>query len=104
VDRELQCRPSLPWGLGGEIEERATELLQPGDAVLFYTDGVAEGRSPEGEQFGTDRLVALLDRVLAEDGPVPVLRRLTDEVLAFQEHRLRDDATLVWLTWDGPGA
>ena len=33
--RELVCRPSLPMGLGGTVEEIAIEQLQPGDRVLF---------------------------------------------------------------------
>jgi serine phosphatase RsbU (regulator of sigma subunit) len=102
---EVACRPSLPWGLGGPLEERVTIGLQPGDAVLFHTDGVVEGRSPAGEPFGVDRLVGIVERVLARGGPPPSLvQDLVGEVLSFQERRLRDDATLVWLTWDGTSA
>ena len=54
---ELQCRPSLPMGLGGDVREVATEHLQPGDRVLFYTDGVTDTRSASGEDVrpGTSR-------------------------------------------------
>ena len=55
VIAELACRPSLPWGLESSLEQQTTELLQPGDTVLFFTDGVIEGRSEVGEPFGMDR-------------------------------------------------
>src|ERR1044071_3528506 len=32
-------------------------LLEPGDVLVLYTDGVTEAQSPEGEEFGRDRLV-----------------------------------------------
>ena len=31
-----------------------------------------------------------------------ILRNTLNGVLDFQERRLRDDATIVWLTWDRP--
>ena len=52
----------MPMGLGGAVREIATEQLQPGDRVLFYTDGVTESRSPDGEPFGLDRLADLTVR------------------------------------------
>ena len=42
---ELQCRPSMPMGLGGPVVEIAQETLQRGDRVLFYTDGISESLS-----------------------------------------------------------
>ena len=99
----LSCCPSLPWGLGGRLIEEAHTALQPGDSVVFYTDGVIEGRGPSGESFGIDRLVALVEQ--ASTAPMPsdvILRNTLNGVLDFQERRLRDDATIVWLTWDRP--
>jgi len=51
------------------------QWLQPGDQIIFYTDGISEARNPAGEMFGTRRLdhalencslqaSALLDEVL----------------------------------------
>jgi serine phosphatase RsbU (regulator of sigma subunit) len=99
----LSCRPSWPWGLGGRLQEEASERLQPGDSVVFYTDGVVEGRAPTGEAFGMDRFVDLIERASAAREPSDViLRTAINGVLEFQQHRLRDDATIVWLTWIGP--
>jgi phosphoserine phosphatase RsbU/P len=59
VIAELTCAVSLPFGLGSSCEQVSTEQLEPGDSVLFFTDGVSEGRSPTGELFGTERLAQL---------------------------------------------
>ena len=71
-------------------------------SVLPYTDGVVEARSPEGEEFGLDRLMDLLIRESASGLLAgEVLRRLVHTCLELQGGRLRDDATLL-LEWSGP--
>jgi serine phosphatase RsbU (regulator of sigma subunit) len=97
----LSCPPSLPWGLGGALEGEKVETLEPGDSVVFYTDGVTEGRSGGGELFGIDRFVDLIEQAAAtRASSSAILRTLIQDVLAHQNHRLRDDATVVWLSWD----
>ena len=101
----LPCRPSLPWGLRGPLVEEAAATLEPGDSVVFYTDGVVEGRLPGGEPFGIDRFVDMIERSSASRVPSDVILRTTiDGVLDYQDRRLRDDATIVWLTWEDPPA
>jgi serine phosphatase RsbU (regulator of sigma subunit) len=99
----LVCEPSLPWGLGGHLKEEADVALQPGDSVVFYTDGVVDGQSPSGESFGIDRFVDLIERAFVARQPADVIvRTAINGVLDFQDRRLRDDATVVWLTWEPP--
>lgn len=33
-------------------------MLQPGDGILLYTDGVTEARNPAGDFFEADRLLS----------------------------------------------
>ena len=100
---ELPCRPSLPLGLGGSVSEVATVQLQPGDRVLFHTDGVIESRSPGGEDFGVDRLADLLVRAAADEtSPAETVRRLAATVLEYNGRTLRDDATLFMVEFHGP--
>jgi sigma-B regulation protein RsbU (phosphoserine phosphatase) len=40
-----------------------TYSLEPGDVVLFYTDGVTEANDPEKDEFGMNRLVAAMRTV-----------------------------------------
>ena len=102
---ELSCRPSLPMGLGGAVREIATEHLQPGDQVLFYTDGVVETRSPTGELFGLARLADLLVRASLEQVPPgETVRRLSASILAYNGAGLSDDATLLLLNYHGSAA
>jgi len=98
----LSCAPSLPWGLNGRPGEEAEADLEPGDSVVFYTDGVIEGRSSNGETFGMGRFVDLIERAAAAQVPSDgIVRTAINGVLEYQERRLRDDATLIWLTWNG---
>jgi len=103
VVAELSCEPALPFGLGDSPPEPSTEELQPDDAVLFYTDGVIEARTPDGEFFGLDRLADLLEREAASgQSAEEILRRLVRAVLEHQDGGLRDDATLLLVQWTGP--
>lgn len=77
--------------------------LEPGDLVVFFTDGVVEARSANGVEFGRDRLGTLLERAVAlGERPAETLRVVSHELLSHQPDKLRDDATLLLLSWDGP--
>lgn len=102
VVAELSCDPALPFGLDAAAPVEARYTLQPGDAVLLYTDGVVEARTPLGEEFGLDRLRDFLEREAASEHPMEeLLRRLVRAVLDYQGGDLRDDATLLLLQWAG---
>jgi serine phosphatase RsbU (regulator of sigma subunit) len=107
VIKHLDCRPTLPWGLGSldrpNFATVATEALEPGDSVLFYTDGVIEAHHPGQEQFGVDRLADLVGQHAFEQlEPEEIIRRLVRAVLEHQQDVLQDDATLVLFQWNGP--
>ena len=103
VVAELTCDPALPFGLGDSTPGQGEQDLEPGDAVLLYTDGVIEARTPDGELFGLDRLTDLLEREAASgQPPKELVRRLVYAVLGHQAGGLRDDATLLLVQWTGP--
>jgi serine phosphatase RsbU (regulator of sigma subunit) len=105
---ELLCHPTLPWGLGliarqGSAATVANEDLEPGDSVLFYTDGVIEAHTPGGELFGVERLADLASRHASDQlEPEEIVRRLVGSVIQHQDDALADDATLVLVKWNGP--
>lgn len=105
---DLSAEVCLPLGLaaaGKQPVPEATEQLEPGDIVLFFTDGVVEARSVDGEEFGRDRLKRMLaDVANAGATPAETLRLLGHAVLDHLDDNLEDDATMLLLTWDGPEA
>jgi hypothetical protein len=99
---ELVCAPSMPIGLGGTVVEVATQRLQSGDRVLFYTDGITESRSADASRFGTERLADLLVRSSNDQVPVAeTVRRLSANVIAYVDDGLNDDATLLLIEYRG---
>ena len=108
VVKQLDCPPTLPWGLGELANPTrsttvATEALEPGDSVLFYTDGVVEAHLPGHDQFGVERLADLVGQHASDQlEPEAVISRLVRAVLEHQDDQLADDATLVLFQWNGP--
>lgn len=101
---ELQCRPSIPMGLGGPVVEVATQQLQRGDRILFYTDGITEPLSPDGERFGAERLADFLVRASLDGvSATETARRLCMNVIAHGDDSRRDDATLFLVDYLGRG-
>ena len=73
----------LPLGLKAGIVYPSYSLrLQPGDTLLQYTDGATDAFSPDGEQFGLERLRETF-RDLAERRTEDLPLRLQEALLAF---------------------
>ncbi len=81
----------------GMTYESAEVVLEPGDLILFYTDGVTEAMSPEGEEFGTGHLVAAV-RERAGEAPRSLAGGVIGAVRRFVGGPLPDDLTVVVLT------
>jgi sigma-B regulation protein RsbU (phosphoserine phosphatase) len=79
----------------------ATVQLAPGDHLVLFTDGVLEARNASGEEFGEDRLRALL----IENARCPasrILSRILEAVAVFSENaRQHDDITAMVLGYRG---
>jgi serine phosphatase RsbU (regulator of sigma subunit) len=97
---DLPTASAPPVGLALGVPEVQVAALEPGDRLLFLSDGAIEARSPEGELFGRERLGGLLERAVASGLPSSeVMRRLMHALLAHQQGQLQDDATLLLLEW-----
>ncbi len=95
----------LPLGIGDGAVELGEAILEPGDRLLLYTDGVTEAHDRQGRPFGVDRLTELAERGMAAPLPAPeTLRRLAHTVLEHQGGRPYDDATLMLVEWSSEAA
>jgi sigma-B regulation protein RsbU (phosphoserine phosphatase) len=69
--------------------------MGPGDRLLVYTDGVPEAMNPELEQYGTSRLLDVMN-ANAECSSREMLRKITLDVEAFMDGSPQaDDITML---------
>ena len=100
VVRVLDSEPGLPFGLGGDAPTPSQESLEPGDRILFYTDGMIDARATDGEPFGEARLIEMLRKAdMSGLTAAEALRRLKGEILEHQDGDLDDDATVRLVEW-----
>ncbi len=72
-----------------------TVHLEPGEGMVFLTDGVLDARHGQ-EDFGTSRLAECLERC-ARLRPQRIRDRLLAEARAFHHTGILDDMTVVVL-------
>jgi len=77
VAMRCQARGTLLGVLGGLEFAPATGRLSPGDAMIFYTDGVVENRE-QTLDHGIDKLSALIEQRLEEGTPTDLADRIVD--------------------------
>lgn len=96
VDELAAGAPPLGTGLPASYEE-ISATLEPGDALLLFTDGLPELANPEGDLLGYEA-VRRLFADLAAGTPDEILEGLHVAALRHASDRPRDDdLTLVVL-------
>jgi sigma-B regulation protein RsbU (phosphoserine phosphatase) len=87
---------SYPLGmLPGASYEESTVYVEPGDVIVAYSDGLTEAQNTAGEEFGPDRVEALLP-TLKEHSPDDIGSGILAEVDRFLGGaRASDDLSLV---------
>ena len=104
---ELNCAPTVPWGVASITNSVgdpaiATEMLEPGDGVLFYTDGVVDAHAVGEDPLGVERLFDLATQHASDElEPEEIVRHLVSAVLTHQSDTLVDDASVVLFQWNG---
>lgn len=82
--------PSATW-------EEFSIATQPGDSVIFFSDGIVDAQNAAGDMFGTDRLLACVRRHLNKSAS-RLAESILTEVGRFQGKRDRfDDETVLVL-------
>lgn len=94
----------IPQGMGlglaqDDVFQRFTEevdiKLNHGDALIFYTDGIAEAMNDKQEEFGEDRLFQIIaenDVTEPQDFERFIIRHINDFVKDAKQH---DDITMI---------
>ncbi len=93
---ELRAR-GMPLGLLPGMPYEVHELqLEPGDSILFYSDGLVEAHDPKREMFGFPRLS---EYVATHTGGRALIQSLLDDLEIFTgpDWEQEDDVTLVTL-------
>ena len=79
-----------------------TLQLNPGDRLFVYTDGIPEAINGETEQYGTDRMIRVLDR-FGENTLKEALTAVREDVSAFVGGEDQfDDITMLNVAYFGP--
>lgn len=77
-------------------------VIAPGETLVFFTDGVTEAMSSDGEPFGEARLAEALSAAQTRDSDV-LLTQVRQAVRRFAgEAEQNDDITLLAFTYHGP--
>jgi len=92
----LEDRGPLLSSIIEDVSYDALEIaLAPGDLLMLHTDGVVEGRRGEDEEFGVERLEAVVQRSM--DLPASkIIRKIVQATQKFSgSENYQDDFTLV---------
>jgi sigma-B regulation protein RsbU (phosphoserine phosphatase) len=77
------------WACGEE-----STMLEPGDRLTIYSDGVTEAGIDSGEEFGEERLLRLLGRGAGRSAE-SLVQSIVDDVVEFSGPERHDDVTVV---------
>ncbi|MGH9827105.1 MAG: PP2C family protein-serine/threonine phosphatase, partial [Blastocatellia bacterium] len=93
---ETLAGDNMPLGFSErEIYKQFSVPLDKGDVFLFYSDGLTEAKSPDGEFFGEERVAESLKKY-ANLAAHQIVRRIQNEVSVFAASDiLADDLTCV---------
>ena len=85
----------MVMGVFADAAFKQAELaLQPGDRLLFYTDGITEAPNADGEEFGEERLEAA-GRTAPDRSAEAIKDHVLEQLAAFTGGTFADDATLI---------
>jgi serine phosphatase RsbU (regulator of sigma subunit) len=73
-------------------------VLNPGDIIVLYSDGVTEAKNMQGEMFGLKRLVEIIELYASQGDAQALVQNIAKDFSHFvEEHVQEDDITLIAL-------
>jgi serine phosphatase RsbU (regulator of sigma subunit) len=91
----LMIRGNRLGDLADSLYETKTTELQPGDLLVWYTDGIVECENPNGEEYGEKRFRASVRRAAALAAAEIRDAVVSDAATYFGDTVRKDDITLV---------
>ena len=96
----LDVKANLPVGIFSDFKYEMQEMvMQPGETLFLYTDGLTEAKNAQGDLFGrtyVKQLAESLDNV----SPKELVKTVVAEVERFSEHTEQsDDLTLLAISY-----
>jgi len=104
IDDSLAREPMPPLGTDLRLGAPTVceDYLEPGDILVFYTDGLTEARDLDSALLGVDGLVDVLRRSTREGRSLPELvRGIRDQLADRDDAWVSDDATALCVQWRG---
>lgn len=91
---------ALGW-FPGNVFEAVEVQLEPGDIIVYYTDGLTEAENPAGEPYGEDRLSEAIKKV-SEYSAVSIRDFILNDVDVFCDGNPPfDDITMLVVRYSG---
>jgi serine phosphatase RsbU (regulator of sigma subunit) len=103
VKHHLRSDVGLPLGVSQECQyQEASIMLDPGDTLVLYSDGVTEANNAAGQLYGDTRLHACTGACVTQ-GPTGMVSAVLDDLRQYtQRSDAEDDMTLVVIRYHGP--
>lgn len=75
----------------GQYEDHELKI-NPGDEIFLVTDGITEARNKNGELYGQERLLSLIDNLNSGQDSIEQIKK---EMLEYTNNELEDDVSLI---------
>ena len=94
IEKMEKGGPALGIVPDAQYDEQKT-ILETGEAIIFYSDGLSEARNQMGEDFGEKRLISLLPSLIQYSAE-QIGERIISEVDRFiGKAKAHDDLSIV---------
>ncbi len=85
--KELSLLRDLSGPVVGAFEDLEYKtyhmVLEPGDTLFLYTDGVTEAMDEEKNLYGEERLISLMEKICVSSSPKEIIRIVNEDLKSF---------------------
>ena len=98
----LQLEPNIPLGVFEDAEYQVYEtVMNPGDIIYTYTDGITEATTVNNEVFGETRLFDCLNSI-EDNNPKIIAKEIRNSIMKYTDSAPQsDDITMLIFKFNG---